>query len=282
MATLDWSDVFNAVDINKVVKHTCENLSVFFAVPTSFNVTPLTPTSVRASWEFTSWDSLPLGVVIRGLKLLYRLRNSSNLFGTTIVWGNSTFSKNISGLEKYAEYEFKVLAFTANGDGPSSSVLVVRTDEDVPSLAPANFIVASQTSTSILASWQPPPIHSRNGIIIGFKLFYKRKGSSNSGYTVYIHDALTYNATGLLKYTEYELQVLAFTKIGDGRNSSVLTTRTRQDVPSQAPVNLRVVSKTSTSIMVSWQPPPLDSRNGIIIGFKLFYKRKIPLIWDIQ
>jgi len=247
---------------------------VFFAVPTNFNVTPLTPKSVRASWEFTSWDSLPLGVVIRGFKLLYRLRNSSNLFGTAIVWGNSTFSKNISGLEKYAEYEFKALAFTANGDGPSSSVLVVRTDEDVPSLAPANFIVASQTSTSILVSWQPPPIHSRNGIIIGFKLFYKRKGSSHSGYTVYIHNALTYNATGLLKYTEYELQVLAFTKIGDGPNSSVLTTRTRQDVPSQAPVNLRVVSKTSTSIIVSWQPPPLDSRNGIIIGFKLFYKRK--------
>ena len=103
---------------------------MFFAVPTSFNVTPRTARSVRASWEFTSWDSLPLGVVIRGFKLLYRLRNSSNLFGTAIVWGNSTFSKNISGLEKYAEYEFKVLAFTANGDGPSSSMLVVRTDED--------------------------------------------------------------------------------------------------------------------------------------------------------
>ena len=99
----------------------------------------------------------------------------------------------------------------------------------VPSLAPANFTVASQTSTRILAFWQPPPTDSRNGIIIGFKLFYKRKGSSNSGYTVYIHDALTYNATTLLKYTEYELQVLAFTKIGDGPNTSVLTTRTRQD-----------------------------------------------------
>ena len=104
---------------------------MFFTVPTSFNVTPLTATSVRASWEFTTSDSLPLGVVrIRGCKLLYRLRSSSAQLRTAILWGNSTFSKNISGLEKYTEYEFEVLTLTANGNGPSSSVLVVRTDED--------------------------------------------------------------------------------------------------------------------------------------------------------
>ena len=103
---------------------------MFFAVPTSFKVTPLTATSVRASWEFTSSDPLPLEVVIRGCKLCYRLRNSSEECGTAIIWGNSIFSKNISGLEKYTEYEFKVLTLTANGKGPSSSVLVVRTDED--------------------------------------------------------------------------------------------------------------------------------------------------------
>lgn len=104
---------------------------MFFSVPTSFNVTPLTATSVRASWEFPSSDSLTLGVVIRGFKLFYRLKNSSDQFANATVWSNSTFSKNISGLEKYAEYEFKVLAFQANGnDGPPSSVIVVRTDED--------------------------------------------------------------------------------------------------------------------------------------------------------
>ncbi|XP_067028450.1 uncharacterized protein [Acropora muricata] len=197
-------------------------------VPTSFNVTPRTARSVRASWKFTSWDSLPLGVVIRGFKLLYRLRNSSNLFGTAIVWGNSTFCKNISGLEKYAEYEFKVLAFTANGDGPSSSVLVVRTDEDVPSQAPVNLSVASKTSTSIMASWKPPPKDSRNGIIIGFKLFHKRKGSAESEKTVVVKGGTTVrkSITGLLKYTEYEVQVLAYTAVGDGPKTHIRTVRT--------------------------------------------------------
>ena len=41
-----------------------------------------------------------------------------------------TFPKVINGLEKYTEYEFQVLAFTFHGDGPKSSVEVVRTKED--------------------------------------------------------------------------------------------------------------------------------------------------------
>ena len=59
---------------------------------------------------------------------------------------------------------------------------------------------------------------------------------------MYIHDALTYNATRLLKYTEYELQVLAFTKIGDGRNSSVLTTRTRQDGKTRVVKSVAIIA----------------------------------------
>ena len=40
---------------------------------------------------------------------------------------------------------------------------------------------------------------------------------------------LTKEVTGLDKYTEYEFQVLAFTSVGDGPNSSVEVERTRQD-----------------------------------------------------
>ena len=37
------------------------------------------------------------------------------------------------------------------------------------------------------------------------------------------------NVPGLDKYTEYEFQVLAFTSVGDGPNSSVEVERTMQD-----------------------------------------------------
>ena len=46
------------------------------------------------------------------------------------IRGESTLSKNVTGLDKYTEYEFQVLAFTSDGDGPKSSVEVERTMED--------------------------------------------------------------------------------------------------------------------------------------------------------
>lgn len=88
--------------------------------------------------------------------------------------------------------------------------------------------MASQTSTSILASWQLPPADSRNGIILGFKLFYKRKGSAESANTEIVRGGTTLRKTitGLLEYNEYEFQVLAFTAVGDGLKSSIRTVRT--------------------------------------------------------
>ena len=41
-----------------------------------------------------------------------------------------TLTKDVTGLDKYTEYEFEVLAFTSVGDGPTSSVKVERTKED--------------------------------------------------------------------------------------------------------------------------------------------------------
>ena len=41
-----------------------------------------------------------------------------------------TLTQDVTGLDKYTEYEFKVLAFTSVGDGPKSSVEVQRTMQD--------------------------------------------------------------------------------------------------------------------------------------------------------
>ena len=40
----------------------------------------------------------------------------------------------------------------------------------------------------------------------------------------------TKDVTGLIKYTEYEFQSLAFTSVGDGPNSSVALTKTKKMV----------------------------------------------------
>ena len=101
----------------------------------------------------------------------------------------------------------------------------------VPSQYPANFNVTATTSTSITANWQLPPADSRNGIIRGFKLFYKKKDHASSPTILTINSAgiLTRSVTGLDIYTEYEFQVLAFTSVGDGPKSTVRDKRTKED-----------------------------------------------------
>ena len=99
-----------------------------------------------------------------------------------------------------------------------------------PSKAPDGFNVTAKTSTSITASWQLPPEDDRNGIITGFKLFYKKKGSSGSPAQLNISSGstLTKVVTGLDEYTEFEFQVLAYTSIGDGPKSNPKYAKTKQ------------------------------------------------------
>ena len=92
-------------------------------------------------------------------------------------------------------------------------------------------MVGATSSTSVRASWRLPAENSRNGIINGFKLFYKKRSSSGPGTVLLIKSAAVLNKVvdGLNKYTEYEFQVLAFTSAGDGKNSSVVVNRTKED-----------------------------------------------------
>lgn len=101
----------------------------------------------------------------------------------------------------------------------------------VPSKAPGNFSLAATSSTSIKAFWQLPPADSRNGIVRGFRLFYKRKDSLELQTLVSVKNGATRSklVTGLDKYTVYEFQVLAFTSVGDGINSSIVAERTKED-----------------------------------------------------
>ena len=91
--------------------------------------------------------------------------------------------------------------------------------------------MTAKSSTSITASWQLPPAYDRNGVIAGFKLFYEKKSSSGSQTTVVVKSGstLTIVVAGLDEYTEYQFQVLAYTSVGDGPNSSVEYETTMED-----------------------------------------------------
>ena len=67
---------------------------------------------------------------IAGFKLFYKKKGSGGAATTLSISNGATLSRTVIGLDKYTEYEFQVLAFTSDGNGPKSSVEVKRTMED--------------------------------------------------------------------------------------------------------------------------------------------------------
>ena len=98
----------------------------------------------------------------------------------------------------------------------------------VPSEAPRDLTAIAVSSTSIVTAWQLPVVDSRNGIIRGFKLFYKQNGSIKSP-TIFLFEnplILSKTVAGLDESTEYEFQVLAFTSVGDGPKGPIVVAKT--------------------------------------------------------
>ena len=62
--------------------------------------------------------------------MYYKKKGSLGLAAMVTINNETIRVEDVFGLEKYTEYEFQVLAFTSAGDGPKSSVLVKRTNED--------------------------------------------------------------------------------------------------------------------------------------------------------
>ena len=104
-------------------------ISVPSQPPTAFKLTASSSTSITASWQLPPVFARH-GRNITGFKLFYRKKGSVGSATTLTISSGSTLSRNVTWLDKYTEYEFKVLAFTSDGDGPNSSVEVERTMED--------------------------------------------------------------------------------------------------------------------------------------------------------
>ncbi|XP_070707676.1 protein sidekick-2 [Pempheris klunzingeri] len=177
----------------------------------------------------------------------------------------------IEDLEEWTEYEVRVQAINGIGMGPWSQPVRGRTRESVPSCGPTNVSAFATTSSSILVRWFEVPEPDRNGLILGYKVVYKEKDSDSAVHFWTVEGNATHSVqlTGLGKYVLYEIQVLAFTRIGDGRPSSPpILERTLDDVPGP-PVGILFPEVRTTSVRLIWQSP--SQPNGIILAYQITY-----------
>lgn len=139
--------------------------------------------------------------------------------------------------------------------------------------APVDFAAEVVASTIILASWETP--NSTNGIITSYNLYYARE--TNGQFPVEINvsviateDVHSYNITltNLTANTQYRLQVSAFTKVGEGEQSSRLFVTTNP-ASSSPPSFISAIVLNSTAVRLTWGYPELP--RSTILGYIILY-----------
>ncbi|XP_062448077.1 protein sidekick-2 [Rhea pennata] len=263
--------------------------------PTILSVTPRTTTSVLVRWQPPAEDK------INGILLGFRLRYRELLYdgprgfalrgpgGPGAAWAQLTpvyavhnlseaslTQYELHNLSKHRRYEIRLSVYNAVGEGPPSAPQEVFVGEAVPAAAPQNVAVQAATATQLDVTWDPPPPESQNGDIQGYKIHFweaQRQNESARVKTLFLPEsgAKLKNLTG---YTSYWVSVAAFNAAGDGPRSTPVAGRTQQAAPS-APGSIRFSELTTTSVNVSWEPPPLP--NGLLEGYRLVYEPCTPV-----
>ncbi|XP_042616936.1 neogenin-like isoform X7 [Cyprinus carpio] len=225
----------------------------------------MSPTTVSLSWD------MPLtgNGEIQNYKIYYMEKGMDSEQDLDV----NTLSYTMTGLKKFTEYSFRVVAYNKHGPGVSTEDISVRTYSDVPSAPPQNTTFEVLNSKSIMVRWQPPPADAQNGEITGYKIRY-RKGTRKSEAAEITSGSQLYQLIdGLQRGTEYMLRVSAITVNGTGPATDWTTAETFEsdldettvpDVPSSLHVRPLV-----NSIVVSWTPP--ENQDIVVRGYTIGY-----------
>ncbi|XP_036967875.1 protein sidekick-1-like isoform X3 [Acanthopagrus latus] len=185
---------------------------------------------------------------------------------------------SVGGLTPARTYQFRLCAVNQVGRGQYSAEtqrLMLR--EEAPSAPPKNIVASGRTNQSIMVQWQPPPEPQLNGVLRGYVLRYRLAGLPGDYQEKNISSPETNYCLlkDLIIWTQYQIQVAAYTGAGLGVYSSPVTEYTLQGVPTAPPQEVEVLAINSTTIRFTWNPPPQQFINGINQGYKL-------LVWPEQ
>lgn len=241
--------------------------------PLSVSVEPLDAQQLLVTWrppERDLWNGELLGYTI-GYHKFGGSDQSYNYTKVGIPGGEGVSDFRLIGLEKYTQYSVTVQAFNSKGDGPASDIVMAHTLEDVPSAPPQSVNCVALTSQNIQVTWQTPPKENLHGVIQGYKLLYEpiNTDMDYGARETKITSALNTVLHGLQPYTNYSVQVLGFTRAGEGVASQIVNCVTEETVP-EAPERIKSVVNTDSSVIISWLPPRRP--NGIVTKYIVYIR----------
>ncbi|RXM94641.1 Protogenin [Acipenser ruthenus] len=229
------------------------------------------PETVSSSAILLAWDR-PLynSDKVIAYSVHYMKAEGLNNEEYQVVIGNETTRYIIDDLEPASNYTFYIVAYMPMGASRMSDHVSQHTFEDVPLRAP-EISLTSRSPTDIQVSWLPIPAKFSRGRIVTYRLSY-RVSSESAINTLEIPGAKSKHLIeGLDPDTIYLLRIAAATKIGWGEQSVWTSHRTPKASSAKVPMapELRLEPLNCTTILVSWQPPPVNTAN--IQGYRLFY-----------
>lgn len=94
------------------------------------------------------------------------------------MWTNLTLAGSETGmmlrnLKPITNYQLRIFAVNALGQGEPSNNLYFKTDEEAPSGPPTHFKVIPTSSRSLKVSWKAPRKELQNGAITGYYIGYR-------------------------------------------------------------------------------------------------------------
>ncbi|XP_046867554.1 protein sidekick, partial [Drosophila willistoni] len=255
-----------------------------------FNVTvrAMSAQQLRVRWiplQQTEWFGNP-----RGYNITYRqLERTSgpvkSVPRTVVIEDHTANSHVLESLEEWTVYEVIMNACNDVGCSKDSGTAVERTREATPSYGPLDVQANATSSTTVVVRWGEVPPQHRNGQIDGYKVFYAAPdrigagavgpgGNPGSGglllhKTIPNNSSFTTTLTELKKYVVYHVQVLAYTRLGNGALSTPpVRVQTFEDTPG-APSNVSFPDVTFSMARIIWDEP--EDPNGEILAYQVTY-----------
>uniref|UniRef100_A0A3B4YIC6 Roundabout homolog 2-like n=1 Tax=Seriola lalandi dorsalis TaxID=1841481 RepID=A0A3B4YIC6_SERLL len=271
------------LDVRDFMSH---NATALPGPPSKPEVTNVTKSSISLSWEPGPEAGSPVSSYV-----IEAFGQSVSNSWQTVADHVKTTEYTVKDLRPNTVYLFIIRAVNAQGLGdPSPMSEPVRTQDISPTAQGVDHrrvqkelgdVVVSMhnpvvlSSTSVQVTWT---VENPSQFIQGYRVLYRQTSGLPSPGPWQIQDLKVASErditlSGLKKGIVYEIKVRPYFNEFQGADSESMTARTMEEAPSAPPQQVTVLtvgSHNSTSISVSWDPPPSDQQNGIIQEYKIW------------
>ncbi|XP_077202911.1 netrin receptor DCC isoform X3 [Paroedura picta] len=178
----------------------------------------------------------------------------------------------ILGLVKSDEGFYQCVAENDAGNAQTGAQLIIP-EPAIPSSsvlpsAPRDVVPVLVSSRFVRLSWRPPA--EAKGNIQTYTIYFSRDSVNRERALNTSQPGMLQLTVGNLKPEEtYTFRVAAYNEWGPGESSQPVKVATQPELQIPGPVeNLRAVSTSPTSILITWEPPAYA--NGPVEGYRLY------------